>query len=43
MSNSVGIGNGTVGYAGCANPGTGGRKGTITIGGQVFAVKHKGS
>jgi hypothetical protein len=42
-SNSVGIGNGIASYTVAANPGTGGRKGTITIGGQVFAVKQKGS
>jgi hypothetical protein len=40
-SASVGIGDGTVSYSVGANPGAGGRKGTITIAGQVFAVKQK--
>lgn len=41
-STSVGIGNGIVSYSVSANPGALGRKGTITIGGRVFAVKQKG-
>jgi hypothetical protein len=41
-SSYVGIGNGPVSYTVAQNPGAGGRKGTITIGGQVFAVKQKG-
>jgi hypothetical protein len=39
----VGIGSGAVSYTVGQNPGAGGRKGTIIIGGQVFAVKQKGS
>ncbi len=42
-SSGVGIGNGTVSYSVAANSSAGGRKGTITIGGQVFGVKQKGS
>jgi photosystem II stability/assembly factor-like uncharacterized protein len=41
-SGSVGIGNGTVNYSVATNPGTGGRKGNITIAGKMFAVKQKG-
>lgn len=41
-SGSVGIGNGTVNYSVAPNPGAGGRKGIITIAGQMFSVKQKG-
>lgn len=40
---NVGIGNGTVNYSLAANPGVSGRKGTIIIGGQAFAVKQEGA
>jgi N-acetylneuraminic acid mutarotase len=42
-SNSSGIGSGTVSYTVDANPSTAGRKGTITVAGQTFSVKQKGS
>jgi hypothetical protein len=42
-SNSSGIGSGTVSYTVDANPNTAGRKGTITVAGQTFSVKQKGS
>ena len=42
-SQVVGIGNGTVTYSINSNPGPGGRAGIITIGGQQFKVKQKGS
>lgn len=38
-----GIGNGSVTFSVAANPGSAARKGTITIAGQVFSVKQKGS
>jgi hypothetical protein len=37
-----GIGNGTVSYSVAANPGSAGRKATITIAGQLFTIKQKG-
>ena len=40
---NVGIGNGTVNYSVAANPGVSGRKGTILISGQAFAVKQNGN
>jgi alpha-N-arabinofuranosidase len=42
-SNSSGISNGSVSYTVSPNSGRSGRKGTITIAGQVFSVKQKGS
>jgi WD40 repeat protein len=42
-SNSGSIGNGVVSYRVDANPTSSGRKGTITIAGQNFSVKQKGS
>ncbi|MEN3330809.1 MAG: hypothetical protein V7641_174 [Blastocatellia bacterium] len=42
-SGNAGIGNGVVTYSVAANPGTGGRAGTITIGGKTFSVKQNGS
>ena len=42
-SATVGIGNGVVSYSLAPNPGASGRKGKITIAGQVFSVKQKGS
>jgi hypothetical protein len=42
-STSSGIGNGTISYAVSPNSGRTARKGTITIGGQIFSVKQKGS
>jgi WD40 repeat protein len=43
ITSGNGIGNGTVTYSVAANPGPGGRSGTITVGGQTFSVKQKGS
>lgn len=40
---SAGIGDSIVNYSVAPNPGASGRKGTITIGGQTFAVKQKGN
>lgn len=40
-SNSIGIGNGTITYTAAANASKSGRKGTITIGKQVFSIKQK--
>lgn len=40
---NVVIGNGTVNYSLAGNPGGSGRKGTIIIVGQTFAVKQKGN
>jgi hypothetical protein len=37
----AGLGNGSVNYTVAANPGPGGRSGTITVGGRVFTVKQK--
>jgi hypothetical protein len=37
----TGVGNGTVSYTVAANPGPGGRAGTITAGGRVFTLKQK--
>jgi hypothetical protein len=42
-SNAASIGNGVVSYRVDANPTSSGRKGTITIAGQSFSVKQKGS
>ena len=42
-SNSSGIGDGVVTYSVATNPNSSGRKGTITIGGQAFTVKQKGT
>ena len=39
-SGSPGNGNGTVNYSVAANPGPGGRSGTLTIGGQTFTVNQ---
>lgn len=41
-SGQAGIATGTVSYSVAANPGTGGRKGTITVAGKTFSVKQKG-
>jgi hypothetical protein len=41
-SATAGIGAGTVTYTVGANPGSGGRKGTLTIAGHTVAVKQKG-
>lgn len=41
-SNPNGIGDGAVTYTVAANPGTSGRKGSITIAGQEFVIKQKG-
>ncbi len=41
-SANVGIGDGSVNYSVAANPGVPGRKETIIVGGQAFAVKQKG-
>lgn len=40
---TVCIGGGVVTYSVAANPGTASRKGTITIAGQIFAIKQKGN
>jgi hypothetical protein len=40
-SGSAGIGNGTVNYSVAANPGPGGRNGTITVAGLTFSIKQK--
>jgi alpha-N-arabinofuranosidase len=42
-SATAGIGSSSVSYSVAANPGARGRKGTITIAGQTFAVKQKGN
>jgi uncharacterized delta-60 repeat protein len=42
-SPSNGIGKGAVSYTVAANPGSGGRKGTVVVAGQTFSVKQKGS
>ena len=41
-SSSSGIGKGAVSYTVAANPGSGGRKGTVVVAGQTFSVKQKG-
>jgi hypothetical protein len=41
-SGNLGVGNGTVMFSVAANPGTGGRKATITIAGRTFSIKQKG-
>jgi len=42
-SATAGIGSSAVSYSVAPNPGVRGRKGTITIAGQIFAVKQKGN
>jgi hypothetical protein len=42
-SNSSGIANATVNYTVALNSGRSGRRGTISIAGQTFSVKQKGS
>ena len=41
ITSGNGTGNGVVNYSVAANPGPGGRNGTITVGGRVFTVKQK--
>jgi hypothetical protein len=40
---SIGIGNGSISYSVLANSTGGSRKGTITVGGQKYSIKQKGS
>jgi hypothetical protein len=42
-SNTVGIGSGILTYSVAPNPETTGRAGTITVAGQTFSIKQKGS
>ena len=42
ITSGNGTGNGVVNYTVAANPGPGGRSGTITVGGRAFTVKQKG-
>ncbi len=42
-SATAGIGSSAINYSVAANTGVGGRKGTISIGGQTFSVKQKGN
>jgi hypothetical protein len=41
ITSGTGTGNGVVNYTVAANPGPGGRTGTITVGGRVFTLKQK--